>query len=130
VQPHPDGRAAHADLRREIALGRQAIAGAQTAALDQVADEGHDLIRAAFSGAICAPTGAPTCAPTGGSAGAPASGMHAHHKWSIQSYTPVAVRDQNVNRRPSWMSRGLLRSWFVIPNVALRGLTSGFQSTV
>lgn len=44
--------------------------------------------------------------------------------------TDEAAHRQNVNRAPICRSRGLLRSWLMNPNVALRGLVSGFQSTV
>ncbi len=37
---------------------------------------------------------------------------------------------QKVNRAPSWMSRGLLRSWLMVPKAALRGSWLGFHSTV
>ena len=43
-----DRRPAHADLEREVAFGRQAIAGAQAAAIDQVADESDHLFGAAL----------------------------------------------------------------------------------
>jgi hypothetical protein len=43
AQACPDGRAADADLRREIAFRREAVAGSQRAALDELAYVGHDL---------------------------------------------------------------------------------------
>ena len=46
-KPGANRRPAHANLRREIALGRKAIAGLERAALDELAHMGHDLPRAA-----------------------------------------------------------------------------------
>ena len=46
AQAGAHGRTAHADVDRQIALGRQAVAPPQLAALDQRAHVGHDLSRA------------------------------------------------------------------------------------
>ena len=51
VQTHAHRRTADADLRGEIALGRQPIARPQRLALDQAADVRHDLLGAAFTDA-------------------------------------------------------------------------------
>ena len=48
-QPGADRRAADADLRGQIALGRQPVAAPQLAALDQPADVRHDLFGAALA---------------------------------------------------------------------------------
>ena len=47
-QPGANRRPADANLRGEIAFGRQAIAGLERAALDELADVGHDLSGPAF----------------------------------------------------------------------------------
>ena len=44
LEPGTDGRAAHADVHRQLTLGRQAIAGAQGTALDARANVAHDLV--------------------------------------------------------------------------------------
>jgi hypothetical protein len=49
VQAGPNAWPAHANLRREIAFGRQAIAAAQRPALDQRPDMGDNLVGAAFN---------------------------------------------------------------------------------
>ena len=49
AQAGADRRPAHADLRREIALGRQAVARPQLATLDQGAHVRHHLLGAALA---------------------------------------------------------------------------------
>ena len=53
LRPARTDRAAHADVHRELALGRQPIAGTQAPAIDQGADESDDL----FGAALDAPAG-------------------------------------------------------------------------
>ena len=71
AQAGAHGRTAHADLEREVALGRQTIAGPERSALDEPAHVRDDLFGAAFrhasalSGSRCAAYLLDICTVTG-----------------------------------------------------------------
>jgi hypothetical protein len=63
AKPGPHRRPAHADTGGKIALGRQAVARPERAALDQRADVRHDLLGAAFAGRVACGHESP-CVPS------------------------------------------------------------------
>jgi len=112
MESHAHRRSTDANPRRQIPLGRQSIAGPQHFPFDEGPHERDDLFGAAFNDGIASPS----------------SSLRNGHKWTIQSYTPADR--QKVTRSAICRSRGLFRSVVMKPNVELRGLTSGAQSTV